>query len=241
MSFTTWLSLLAICALGAMSPGPSLATVIKHTLAGGRDRGIICAWAHSIGIGFYALVTLLGLAVLLQKSPMVFNAIAIIGALYLAWMGVQALRSNGGVSATLAPAEATDIASDCTTDGITDGVKSSSANLVQDQGVASMQPNNRAEVLAAMRDGLVISLFNPKIILFFLALFSQFVMVADSMWGQALIVFTPLIVDGLWYTFIALALSHPAVLPRLRAKSALIDKISGMVLIALAIKVMVTI
>ena len=204
MSFTAWLGLLAICCLGAMSPGPSLAMVVRHTLGGGRGKGIICAWAHSIGIGIYALVTLLGLAVVLKKAPMVFNGIAIIGALYLAWMGVQALRSKGGMSDKLAVGEAT-------------------------------------SGLTAARDGIAISLFNPKIMLFFLALFSQFVMVADNFVGQSLIVLTPLVVDGLWYTIIALVLSHPSVLPKLRAKAALIDKLSGVVLILLAIRVLVTI
>lgn len=204
MSFTAWLGLLAICCLGAMSPGPSLAMVVRHTLGGGRGKGIICAWAHSIGIGIYALVTLLGLAVVLKKAPMVFNGIAIIGALYLAWMGVQALRSKGGMSDKLAAGEST-------------------------------------SGFIAARDGIAISLFNPKIMLFFLALFSQFVMVADNLVGQSLIVLTPLVVDGLWYTLIALVLSHPSVLPKLRAKAALIDKLSGVVLIVLAIRVLVTI
>ncbi|MCL1049107.1 LysE family translocator [Shewanella abyssi] len=202
MSFSTWLGLLAICCLGAMSPGPSLAMVVRHTLGGGRTKGIICAWAHSIGIGVYALVTLLGLAVILKKAPMVFNAIAIIGALYLAYMGVQALRSKGGMSDKLAAGKSTD-------------------------------------ALTAARDGLAISLFNPKIMLFFLALFSQFVAVADNMAAKGLIVFTPLIVDGLWYTLIALLLSHSAVLPKLRQKAALIDKLSGIVLILLAVRVVV--
>ncbi|WP_040571414.1 LysE family translocator [Shewanella benthica] len=204
MSFTAWLSLVAICCLGAMSPGPSLAMVVRHTLGGGRGKGIICAWAHSIGIGIYALVTLLGLAVVLKKSPMVFNGIAITGALYLAWMGVQALRSKGGMSDKLA------------------GGKSSDS-------------------FTAARDGLAISLFNPKISLFFLALFSQFVMAGDSLWGKSLIVFTPLIIDGLWYTIIAVVLSHKSVLPKLREKAALIDKLSGVVLILLAVRVLVTI
>ncbi|NRD73212.1 LysE family translocator [Shewanella sp. VB17] len=204
MSVTTWFGLLAICCLGAMSPGPSLAMVVRHTLAGGRDKGIICAWAHSIGIGFYALVTLLGLAVVLKKAPIVFDGIAITGALYLAWMGVQALRSKGGMSEKLTAGE------------VTSG-------------------------LVAARDGIAISLFNPKIMLFFLALFSQFVMVAETLVGQSLIVLTPLIVDGLWYTLIALMLSHPLVLPKLRAKAALIDKLSGVVLILLAIRVFVTV
>jgi len=134
---------------------------------------------------------------------MVFNAIAIIGALYLAYMGVQALRSKGGMSDKLAAGKSSD-------------------------------------ALTAARDGLAISLFNPKIMLFFLALFSQFVAVADNIAAKGIIVLTPLIVDGLWYTLIALLLSHSAVLPKLRQKAALIDKLSGVVLILLAVRVLVT-
>lgn len=135
MSFSAWLGLLAICCLGAMSPGPSLAMVVRHTLSGGRLHGVVCAWAHSIGIGIYALVTLLGLAVVLKASPIMFNAIAIIGALYLAWIGIQSLQSKGGMQ----------------------------------QKLAAGEPSSLWE---AARDGLAISLFNPKILLFFLALFS---------------------------------------------------------------------
>ncbi|MGL6011862.1 MAG: lysine transporter LysE, partial [Shewanella oncorhynchi] len=62
----------------------------------------------------------------------------------------------------------------------------------------------------------------------------------DSMTAKALIVFTPLVVDGLWYTLIALLLSHSSVLPKLREKAGLIDKLSGVVLILLAIRVVYT-
>jgi threonine/homoserine/homoserine lactone efflux protein len=203
MTLSAWLGLLAICCLGAMSPGPSLAMVVRHTLSGGRLHGIVCAWAHSIGIGVYALVTLLGLAAILKASPLMFNAIAIIGAIYLAWMGIQALGSKGGMQQKLAAGEATSL-------------------------------------WIAARDGLAISLLNPKILLFFLALFSQFVLAAQTTTGQALIVFTPLIIDGLWYTVIAFVLSHSAVLPKLRAKAKLIDRLSGIVLILLSIRVVYT-
>ncbi|MFT6124710.1 MAG: threonine/homoserine/homoserine lactone efflux protein [Shewanella sp.] len=203
MTLSAWLGLLAICCLGAMSPGPSLAMVVRHTLSGGRLHGIVCAWAHSIGIGVYALVTLLGLAAILKASPLMFNAIAIIGAIYLAWMGIQALGSKGGMQQKLAAGEATSL-------------------------------------WIAARDGLAISLLNPKILLFFLALFSQFVLAAQTTTGQALIVFTPLIIDGLWYTVIAFVLSHSAVLPKLREKTKLIDRLSGIVLILLSIRVIYT-
>ena len=201
MVLNTWFGLLAICCLGAMSPGPSLAMVVKHTLGGSRLHGIVCAWAHSIGIGIYALVTLLGLAVVLKASPFMFNGIAIFGALYLIWMGIKALNSNGE------------------SQSVSDTSESSS-------------------LLKAARDGIAISLFNPKILLFFLALFSQFVVAAETFSGQAIIVLTPIVVDGLWYTIIAIILSHSAILPKLRAKAALIDKLSGIVLILLACRVL---
>tara|TARA_R110002050_G_scaffold102745_1_gene211509 strand:- start:2817 stop:3434 length:618 start_codon:yes stop_codon:yes gene_type:complete len=203
MTLSTWLGLLAICCLGAMSPGPSLAMVVRHTLGGGRLHGIVCAWAHSIGIGVYALVTLLGLAAILKASPVIFNTIAVTGAIYLAWMGMQALRSKGGMQ----------------------------------QKLAAGQPTS---LWIAARDGMAISLFNPKILLFFLALFSQFVLAAQTAIGQGLIVFTPLIVDGLWYTIIAFVLSHSAVLPKLRNQAKLIDRLSGVVLILLAMRVIYT-
>jgi threonine/homoserine/homoserine lactone efflux protein len=203
MSFTTWLGLLAICCLGAMSPGPSLAMVVRHTLGGSRLHGIVCAWAHSVGIGIYALVTLLGLAAVLKASPLLFNAIAIIGALYLAWIGIQALQSKGGMQ-------------------------------------QSLSAGSKTSLLVAARDGLAISLFNPKILLFFLALFSQFVLAAETISGQTLIVLTPLVIDGLWYTLIAIILSHSAILPKLREKAVWIDRVSGVVLIALAGRVIFT-
>ncbi|WP_351076756.1 LysE family translocator [Shewanella sp. CAL98-MNA-CIBAN-0140] len=203
MTLSTWLGLLAICCLGAMSPGPSLAMVVRHTLSGGRLHGVVCAWAHSIGIGVYALVTLLGLAAVLKASPLIFNTIAIIGAIYLAWMGIKALGSKGGMQQKLAAGKPTGL-------------------------------------WIAARDGIVISLFNPKILLFFLALFSQFVLAAQTVTGQGLIVLTPLIIDGLWYTIIAFVLSHSAVLPRLREKTKLIDRLSGIVLILLSIRVIYT-
>ena len=41
MTLTEWLSLVLICIMGAMSPGPSLAVVLKHSLHGGMKNGMI--------------------------------------------------------------------------------------------------------------------------------------------------------------------------------------------------------
>ncbi|QUN06509.1 LysE family translocator [Shewanella yunxiaonensis] len=204
MSWSMWLGLLAISCLGAMSPGPSLAMVVRHTLGGGRAQGIACAWAHSVGIGMYALITLLGLAALLKHFPIIFKVIAVAGALYLAWLGIKALMSKGGMQQKLAAGRQT-------------------------------------TVLEAVRDGIAISMLNPKIMLFFTALFSQFVLAAQHSSGKGLIVLTPLIVDGCWYTLIAFMLSQPKVLDKLRNKANLIDKLTGGVLLLLALRVVASI
>ncbi|MDW1913468.1 LysE family translocator, partial [Vibrio sp. 707] len=144
MTLTVWLSLFTVCLLGAMSPGPSLAIVAKHALAGGRMNGLATAWAHAFGIGIYAFITLIGLAVVLQQSPMLFKTISLAGAAYLAYLGFNALRSKGGVAAKLESGEET-------------------------------------TVLQSAREGFLISILSPKIALFFIALFSQFVALGNDL------------------------------------------------------------
>lgn len=204
MTFTIWLSLFTICILGAMSPGPSLAMVAKHSLAGGRLNGLATAWAHALGIGLYAFVTLIGLAVVLQQSPLLFKTISYAGAAYLAYLGYNALRSKGGVADRL-------------------------------------ESGQQTSVWQSAKEGLLISLLSPKIALFFIALFSQFVAVGDSFASKSLIVLTPLIVDGLWYTLITFLLSSPKLIDKIRSKALLIDRLSGAVLILLALRVVWTV
>ncbi len=204
MTFTIWLSLFTICILGAMSPGPSLAMVAKHSLAGGRLNGLATAWEHAFGIVIYAFITLIGLAVVLQQSPLLFKTISYLGAAYLAYLGYNALRSKGGVAARLESGEQTSI-------------------------------------WQSAKEGFLISLLSPKIALFFIALFSQFVAVGDTFSAKSLIVTTPLIVDGLWYTLITFLLSSPKLIDKIRSKALLIDRLSGAVLILLALRVVMTV
>jgi threonine/homoserine/homoserine lactone efflux protein len=91
---TTWITVLSICILGAMSPGPSLAVVLRHTLGGGRVHGCLAALAHGAGVGLYALLSISGLAVLITASPPVFRAFQWAGAAYLAWLGLRGLLAK---------------------------------------------------------------------------------------------------------------------------------------------------
>ena len=87
MNVIEWLSLVAVCLLGEMSPGPSLAVVMGNTLRGGSIAGYIASIAHGIGVALYGLLTVTGLAVLLTRSPSLYLALQVAGALYLLWLG----------------------------------------------------------------------------------------------------------------------------------------------------------
>ena len=77
-----------------MSPGPSLALVLRHTLAGGRRHGCLAAISHGLGIGLYAGLCVSGLAFLITASPRLFSAFQWAGAAYLAWLGLRGLLAR---------------------------------------------------------------------------------------------------------------------------------------------------
>lgn len=199
MPFSLWLSLAAICTVGAMSPGPSLALVLRHTLGGGRLPGVTAGLFHALGVGFYALLTVLGLGALMARFPLLFEIVSIGGAVYLAWLGVKALRA--GKAAALTPETAV---------------------------------TTRRQ---AAREGVLVALANPKLILFFVALLSQFVNPEMSVAARAIIVVTAMVIDASWYVLVAVALSQSRVLEWLRARSHWINRITGVMLIGLALRV----
>lgn len=193
-----WLSVATICALGAASPGPSLAVVVRHTITGSRVHGIAAALSHAAGVGIYAALTVVGLAALMVAEPRIYRAVALIGAAYLLWLGINSLRSaaDNPEAGTTRPA---------------------------------------ASIGAAARDGFAIAFLNPKIAVFFLALFSQFVAPDSGALDTAILALTALAIDGGWYTLVAIGLSRPAQLAWLRRRRLWIERVTGIVLIALAV------
>ena len=200
MTLATWFSLLAICCLGAMSPGPSLAVVLRHTISNGRAHGMVTAISHAAGVAIWALLTVWGLAVLVVEWPLVYQLLTYAGALYLMWMGIKALRSKGA-------------------------------------GPMHVEPV-KAPITEAARDGLMVSLLNPKLAFFFIALFSQFVSAELVLADKLIMMGTASVIDAGWYIIVALVLSHSQVLKKLQSKSATIDKISGVILLGLAMRVL---
>ena len=198
---TSWLALAAICVMGAISPGPSLALIIRNTVQGGQGHGVATALGHGLGVGIYALITALGLSVLITQTPLLFDLIRYGGAAFLAWLGIKALLAK--------PAS----------------------------GDSADETVHGARGRQGAFEGFMVAFLNPQLAIFFIALFSQFVH-ADTGWREgSIMMLTAGGIDALWYVLVALVLSRGPVLAWLKAKSFVIDKVSGLVLLGLALKV----
>ncbi|CAJ0796606.1 Homoserine/homoserine lactone efflux protein [Ralstonia condita] len=78
-------------------PGPDNLQVIARGASQGRKAGLAAAAGFASGCLFHTTLAALGLAAVLQSSPAAFQAIRWMGAAYLIWLGMRALRSQGGV------------------------------------------------------------------------------------------------------------------------------------------------
>jgi threonine/homoserine/homoserine lactone efflux protein len=73
-------------------PGPGVLFVVGRALAHGRRTALATACGHAAGNYVVAACVAVGLGTLLQRSDSVFEVVKLAGALYLVWLGVQAVR-----------------------------------------------------------------------------------------------------------------------------------------------------
>lgn len=193
----SWLFLISICALAAMTPGASLAVVARHTVRGSAAAGVRAGLAHAAGIAVYATATVAGLAAVLHRVPQLEMAIRLAGSLFLLWLAFSGWRTT----ARPAP-EPTQTVGD-----------------------------------SPLRDGFLIAFLNPKVALFFLALFSQFVSAEMAMTARVQVAATAVVIDGGWYSLVALTLARGPVLAALRRHHDKVERATAVVLVLVAVAV----
>lgn len=100
--------------------------------------------------------------------------------------------------------------------------------------ISTERSQSSKSLLSAASDGAAIALFNPKLALFFLALFTPFVDAERGFSEQYLLVFTPWATDTLWYLIVAMLLSRPASLAWLEQRQQVINRVLALALVLIA-------
>ena len=77
-----------------LSPGPSNLYIMARTMASGQRSGFAAAGGMAIGSIIYVVATALGLAAVFRYSPTVYTLVKVVGAGYLIYLGIQAIRAS---------------------------------------------------------------------------------------------------------------------------------------------------
>jgi threonine/homoserine/homoserine lactone efflux protein len=102
VSFVPDLQTLALyalaCAVLFITPGPDMSLWLAKTLSGGRRGGTAAMLGTQTGCLIHTLFAAVGLSALLAASASAFTVLKVVGALYLAWLAVDAIRSGSALN-----------------------------------------------------------------------------------------------------------------------------------------------
>ena len=193
MTLISWLTLVGICAIGAMSPGPSLAVILQNRVQRCLSDALIASWTHAAGIFFWALAASTTLGTLFQRIPAIKTSLTLAGASFLVYLAIKSWGSHSN-----------------------------------DYSAQNTQ------LPPAWLSGVGISLLNPKIFVFFTALFSQFIPEGSgyiTLFGLATVAG---LVDGTWYSFVSLLVGHIGLEKGLSRHNVLLNRASAVFYLIIA-------
>ena len=190
-----WFQFASICIVGAMSPGPSMALIIRNSIKYGRVSGLLSSIGHAIGIGIYASISVVGLQIILINNIFVFNTIQFCGSIFLLILGILFLKNSGD-----------------------------KISLEDDQ-----------KNLNSFIQGFAISILNPKILIWFTAIFSQFIEASSTSMTKLTMVFMASSIDGIWYIIVTIVVTGFGLKQFLENNTKTIQNISGIVLIFISL------
>ncbi len=91
-----WTGFLMAAIVLNLAPGPDIAFILGQTVRGGRKSGFAAMAGIWTGAFGHVLMAAAGLSAILATSAVAFSMVKWAGAVYLIWLGIQAIRSGGG-------------------------------------------------------------------------------------------------------------------------------------------------
>jgi threonine/homoserine/homoserine lactone efflux protein len=199
---------LAVAAAVTLSPGPAFALLLRVAAVHGRRVALANIAGNSVGVLVWGVLSAVGISALVAANALAYDGLRLAGAVFLLWLGLRALLpSRHHPDATPTTPQAADATG-----------------------------WSRSAGWRAGRMGLVNSLANPKLAVFFVALFPQFLAPGAAVLPAAVAMATVIVVfDVVWYGAVALAVDRlrQALRPRVVRR---LEQASGAVLIAVGLR-----
>lgn len=186
--------------LAVASPGPDFAIVLRQSLRHGRRAALWTSAGVGTAILLHVTYCLFGIALLVRTSVLWFNVAKYAGALYLAWLGITALRTRPRVAGVPAAVD------------------------------SPAQPTDRQ----AFATGFLTNALNPKVSLFFLALFAVVIGAGTPKLIQAGYGAWTAVATFGWFALVSVLFTRPEVTKVFLLHGHWIDRVLGLVFLAFA-------
>jgi threonine/homoserine/homoserine lactone efflux protein len=197
---------LAVAAVVTLTPGPAYALLLQVAVTQGRRAALATIAGNSLGVLVWGALAAVGVSGLLAANRLAYDVLRLAGAAFLIWLGLRALLS-----------------------------RTTAAASGEGSGPPPAARSGRAAWRAARR-GLINSLANPKLAVFFVALFPQFLVPGAAVLPAALAMAGVIVAfDLLWYGSTALVVDRLRRVLRPRLTRSL-QKVTGAVLLALGVR-----
>lgn len=177
MDMSNVLAFVAVATLLVVSPGPNGFLVTKTVSLWGQKAGFANVAGFLGAFYVHGTLSIFGISLLLVQSATAFFVFKMLGAAYLVWIGLKALKS--AVSS-----------------------KSSVNKHVHEK------PRTAPSLIGAFLEGFVTNTLNPKVSMFYLAAFPQFMSQGSSAFDAYTLVAAHAMVNFLWFALMVVALSR---------------------------------
>lgn len=182
MTTSSFLTLIGVWLVAIVSPGPDAVQIIR-TAPRSRTAGLLCGAGVVAGTVVWMAASLAGLSALISARPGVLGLLQLAGGLFLVYMGIGAIRS--GWAARRQPAVIV---------GAEDYI----------ERPLDTAPGGELSPARAFRLGLATNLSNPKALVFFGAVFAQFIRPGMGAGWAVVIAVVLAVVALVWFSMFAL-------------------------------------
>lgn len=206
-----WLLLASIQFAATASPGPAFVVGIRNAIVYGRVTGIATGIGLGLGVAVHVTLVLTGISLIVEQSPFVYNVIKYAGAAYLVCVGVKCLMSA------------------CKT-------FKQKNRKPGELKISDLNKKENKSLLLAVFQGFMTNLLNPKAVIFFTSVFSQFISLHTIMPIKILFGSTSVFIEASWYVLISMLLTNQSIQRKFLSVTHWIDSVFGGLIIFLGFR-----
>ncbi|MEE9376154.1 MAG: LysE family translocator [Rhizobiaceae bacterium] len=204
MAWAEIVTFIFVASLLVMSPGPNGVLIAKTVSTSGRAAGFANVAGFVTSFYLHGALSILGISIILVQSATAFAIVKYLGAAYLIWVGIKALKAAlKGIK---------------TTEEVTPA-------------------KQQRTLLNAYIEGLLTNALNPKVSMFYLAAFPQFITIGEtSATASFLLVFIHSMINAVWFGAMVVLFSKLTVASKSGAFQRWLKGVTGVVFIGFGLK-----